>query len=887
MTDLIAEDLSSLAGLASPEAHPAADLIRREPFARLPRAHLSGDGTRGLTANATYVHAPAGFGKSCLLDQWQGEFEETGLPVLRIDVRATGALISYGRSGRKDLRSHRDIAAVLTNWRARALRGIALIDNGHVLPADTQQEILDLFREGDHLSHRLAIAARHLPDIPLSRAKALGQIACLTAEDLSFTSGEVDALLSQQAATTLPQDQINTVIDLTEGWPLALNLCLSHLAKEHDDTSPSITAPLDLIHDFLCEEVIQPQLPQVQDFLHRTAFLPAIRADLCNAIFAASDSTARIKDLTRRGLLIGPQSDGYRYPKLLARSLRLLARQERPDQTLTTAAQATDWFETHNLMREAFDQAAEIEDWHRAARIFDQHCSSAYADGRGQQLASMALRIPRSVMEHYPRVMVYAARVSSLRWRFNVVETLLRQVGELIRTNRLNNGDPDEFNRLMLHCRMLLAQFEDDQGDAERICIELLQHCNQFDPHTRGTIYGSLLYARRELFKLTDVADLEAAGLREFNRSGSQFSMVLHLCIAGTVRIITGDTTGALRLLREAMRVATLVETDRQIIAFPATLLAEIHYERNDIDESRTLLDRHFPSMQMGFVDQYVAAYVTDARLKHAAGDRAAAHKRLDEGLALAEAHALERLRHHVIAERIRLLMEEGESKDALRLGKQEGLLGSSSEMMPLPGCSSRDEIRAKSWVRLATLRQAGAEAQRVARRWLKFTADADALQASIKWEILLAHCQAASGDNVQAQRTLRAAATRALPDICMRSFLDEGPAVRDLLRRQLEASHIKAGATDRFIAELLAQPALVAEAAPPKAHPSSQDLLSEREIDILRMASGGMKNSEIAKRIGLTEGSVKWYLQQIYDRIGVRRRAGAIERARELGLVR
>jgi LuxR family maltose regulon positive regulatory protein len=35
-----------------------------------------------------------------------------------------------------------------------------------------------------------------------------------------------------------------------------------------------------------------------------------------------------------------------------------------------------------------------------------------------------------------------------------------------------------------------------------------------------------------------------------------------------------------------------------------------------------------------------------------------------------------------------------------------------------------------------------------------------------------------------------------------------------------------------------------------------------------------------------LTEGSIKWCLQQIYDKIGVRKRSQAIERARRLGLI-
>ena len=42
----------------------------------------------------------------------------------------------------------------------------------------------------------------------------------------------------------------------------------------------------------------------------------------------------------------------------------------------------------------------------------------------------------------------------------------------------------------------------------------------------------------------------------------------------------------------------------------------------------------------------------------------------------------------------------------------------------------------------------------------------------------------------------------------------------------------------------------------------------------------------ELAKQLGMTEGSVKWYMQQVYDKIGTRRRFQAVERARRFGLI-
>jgi LuxR family maltose regulon positive regulatory protein len=61
---------------------------------------------------------------------------------------------------------------------------------------------------------------------------------------------------------------------------------------------------------------------------------------------------------------------------------------------------------------------------------------------------------------------------------------------------------------------------------------------------------------------------------------------------------------------------------------------------------------------------------------------------------------------------------------------------------------------------------------------------------------------------------------------------------------------------------------------------------LSQTEIRVLSMAGSGMRNCDVGARLGMTEGSVKWCLQQIYDKIGVRKRSQAVDRARRLGLI-
>jgi LuxR family maltose regulon positive regulatory protein len=62
--------------------------------------------------------------------------------------------------------------------------------------------------------------------------------------------------------------------------------------------------------------------------------------------------------------------------------------------------------------------------------------------------------------------------------------------------------------------------------------------------------------------------------------------------------------------------------------------------------------------------------------------------------------------------------------------------------------------------------------------------------------------------------------------------------------------------------------------------------VLSEREIVILRLLAAGRPNKGIAKDLGLSPNTVKWYLKGLFDTLGANGRAQAVGRAKDLGLL-
>jgi DNA-binding NarL/FixJ family response regulator len=67
---------------------------------------------------------------------------------------------------------------------------------------------------------------------------------------------------------------------------------------------------------------------------------------------------------------------------------------------------------------------------------------------------------------------------------------------------------------------------------------------------------------------------------------------------------------------------------------------------------------------------------------------------------------------------------------------------------------------------------------------------------------------------------------------------------------------------------------------------PQPPDPLTEREVEVLRLLTGGYSNREIADALEISEGTVKNHLSTILSKLGVRDRTRAVLKALELGLV-
>jgi LuxR family maltose regulon positive regulatory protein len=155
------------------------------------------------------------------------------------------------------------------------------------------------------------------------------------------------------------------------------------------------------------------------------------------------------------------------------------------------------------------------------------------------------------------------------------------------------------------------------------------------------------------------------------------------------------------------------------------------------------------------------------------------------------------------------------------------------------------------------------------------------ALQALVLW---------AKNEKEQAVSTLTRALALAEAEDFVRTIVDEGAVMEDLLSAVLEvrqSGRLEAATrlSMRYLAELLAT--LAQEARALGASERLAESLSERELEVLAFIAAGESNREIAARLFVSISTVKTHLNNIYRKLGVTNRTQAVTRARDLNLLR
>lgn len=869
----------------------------------------------------TVVQAPAGFGKSTLLQQWQSVLGHSGHVTARLSLnRHVSDIMGHILSALSEahpilterlneisapdgfLTTDRELAIAVDCLAVIPNQVILLIDDLHFL-AKEEVRVLERFIERMPANAHMTVATRETPALPLGRLRAHGELFEVSMNELRFTVDETRQFLTPEQKEELSDGDIHSLVARTEGW--AAGLRLASLAMSRGSAGAKLIASFSgsrsVVADFFSEDVFGSQPKDVQDFLLQTCLLERFSPDLCNAVTGRTNSREMLNRIEVSGLFLVRLDDDsvwFRYHGLFGGFLaRRLEDLDAPAVRRIHLA-ASRWFYENNYIIEALDHAVLASDQHWLAEILEETCEELVYRGKLTFVVGLAEGIDRSIRYSYPRIMLAVAwlRIRNLQIddaRF-ALDVAANKIAEL--ENAGQSADQIGALRFMLsHREMMYAAAIDDFVTAEELAATLMRQPDELKPYITCNLHGQTIRAQREQFKFQQFERHEARARSVLEKSNYKFAYVAQQAIVGITLFQMCRNDAAQRALEHGMGQAIdFAGENSGLAALPALPLAVVHYERNDLDRVSELLRNYLPvAREFGFSDELMAGYLLVPRLKFARGDESGAFTALETARSLGHEIGLDRIVVHADAEKVRLLLQTGHVEHAAEVARLAEVTAKGRTLSPQINSTMTDEVIARSWVRLAMHQGDLAEALQLVQRWKQFCFHRNATRHLIGWNLLQAQALMMTGDSRAALRSLREALVAAAEGTNRRIFLDEGQRVRDLLTEAYGSGPMTKQPADLLAYELLNLFESRSRSRECDAVPSDTDeevgidgKMTGREIEILTCVASGLRNKEIGGRLGLTEGSVKWYMQRIYDKVGTRRRSLAVERARQFGFL-
>jgi LuxR family maltose regulon positive regulatory protein len=850
----------------------------------------------GLHRKLTLISAPAGFGKTTLVSEWASSSER---PVawLSLDegdndpTRFLAYIVSalqtitpnigpgvLGMLGAPHRPPNESILTALVNQIATNADGFTLVlDDYHAIDSRPIDQILTFLLEHLPPQVHLVIVTREDPDLPLARLRARGQLTELRVSDLRLTQPEAAGFLNEVMGLDLSEEEIALLEARTEGWIAGLQLAAISLQGHKDSTSfiKSFTGSHHFVLDYLVEEVLQQQSESVQTFLLHTSILDRLCGPLCDAVLLTpiGSGEAILKYIEHANLFIIPLDNErrwYRYHHLFADLLRQRLQQSvassNGDQKTEVAElhrRASAWYEDNGLELEAFRQAVAADDVERAARLVEGKGMPLQFRGAVTPVLNWLESLPATVLDGRPSLWVMYASALSMTGQKTGVEEKLRSAEAALERAELNDNTRDVIGHIAA-IRALLAAAE---HQVETILAQSRRALEYLHP-------DNLPVRTATIWKMGIAYQLQgdrAAASRAYAEaiSISQASGNIIINIAATIGLgnVQETETHLYLAAQSYQRVMQLAGDSQPLAACEANLgLARICYEWNDLGTAERHAEQSIDlARQTESTERVVACEVLLARLHLARGDLAGAAEVLASAGQSTSQHNLVHRMPEVAAAQVLTLLRQGNLGAAALLAETHKLPISQARVQLAQGDPStalarlnafRLEVEAKDWK-----------------------------DERLKVMVLQAVAYLADDQNDKAVGLLAEALSLGEPGGFIRLFVDEGPAMAQLLSLA-DGHRIMPAYVGKLQAGFEAEEPVSEDTGGPSSAQPLIEPLSKRELEVLRLIAQGLSNREIGERLFLALITVKGHNQRIFGKLQVQRRTEAVARARELGLL-
>ena len=879
---------------------------------------------RGSDATLTLVSAPAGFGKTTMLAAWLAasgpgraaawvSLDERDrdpssfwayvlLAVDRAAPDTATAALAQLQSGQTPI----DVVltALLNELSVRSEDITLVLDDYHLAEGpDIQPGMVFLL---EHLPPQVhvVISTRADPALPLSRLRARGELVEVRAADLRFTEDEATTYLNDVNTLSLGLADVATLERRTEGWAAALQLVALSL-RGRDDAAAFIAGFAGddrFVVDYLVDEVLDRQLPDVRRFLLDTSTLDRLTAGLCDAVTGRTDGRSMLESLDRQNLFVIPLDDHrrwYRYHHLFADVLHSRLLDERPGDESELHRRASDWYDQAGDPEASVRHALAADDVGLAAARAELAVPGLNRERREAVVRHWIDEFPADIVKDRPVLAVGFIGALSRGNEFDSLPQRLRDVEQLLAgpAEDLVVLDHAELARLPAAVetyRAALALVAGDLAGTVEHADHALASAPEDDDLTMASasaLVGLASWASGDLDEAYRAYRVAADSLTH----EGHIADVLGCTIALTdIELTQGRLGQAQQSCERALDLAAHQSPQPRGVADMYVVLSRVALVRGNLAGAADYLRWADELGDAGGLPQNPYRWrVAMALLREAEGEVAEALGLLEEAERVYVGDFSPNVQP-IAATRARVLAASGEVAEALAWARRRGVSATDDltyareyEHLSLAHVLYADHVTSASATSLA-------DAAALLDRLVSAAEDGGRLGVVIEGLVLQALVRQAAGERERALDALERALRLAEPPGCVRAFTVHAAPMTDLLKAVLGRHHQM-----NFVTQVLAMASPHATAgAPASSQPSPAmgsrggpaggaliEPLSRRELVVLGYLGTDLDGPAIARELGVSLSTIRTHTQHIYAKLGVTNRRAAVRRAHQLNL--